>query len=442
MASEEVARDVLQRTFVKGGRYRQAVIVLAAVFLLGVVGFILKLGQDRTQWGYYAATFSYLFTVAQTAPVVSVAMRLAKNHWRRPLARASELFAVVGLFNLLLFIPLLILLPSIEGRNTIWILGVWPSRFYTPHIFDTLMLVGLVVLGLLFLWTAAVPDFAAARDQRGGQGRYAFLAMGWQGTVRQWRVQRALLGLLGGLYFMDVLTTHFLIASDFSMGLVPGWVDSIYPAFHAITGLQAAVAVTIVTMFLLRTVGGYREYLPMESFWGLSKILLALSLMWFYFWWSAFITFWYGRMPVEQNIVQLIMFGPYRPFFVTAFLFCCIFAIGLLIWNPLRKSPAALAAIATMILVGGFFDRMRLYVSSWSLATTTDHTLTTVPAAIWPQVPDLLVIAGGLAGAVLVYLLATRIVPVMSIWEMKELRLYQVPRQLVRRRMLSLGKPD
>ena len=446
MAPEEVTRDVLGRTFSKGGRYWQAVGVLALLFLLGVVGFVLRLDDDRTKWGYYAATFSFLFTTAQTAPLVSVALRLVKNHWRRPLARASELFAVVGVFNLVFLIPLLVLLPSLEGRRTIWINWALPDRpgiyNYTPHIHDTLLLVGLVVCGLGLLWAAAIPDFAAARDQRGGRGLYARLALGFRGTVRQWRLQRGLLGFLGAFYFMAIIFSHYLVSADFSMGLVPGWVDSIYPTFHALTGLQAAVATMLVTMYLLRTVGGYGEYLSMESFWGLSKILLALSLLWFYFWWSGFFLFWYGRQPIEQNILQLVMFGPYLWAFVLAFLFCVIFAVGLLIWNPIRKSPGALAAIATMILVGTFFDRIRLYVSSWSVEEVTAHELEHVPGVIPPDLPDVLIMVGGIAGALLVYLLAARVVPVISIWEMRELRLYQVPRQFLRRRVVNLGKPD
>ena len=413
--------------------------VLGILFLLGIVGFVMRLGDDRTQWGYYAATFSFLFTTTQTAPLVSVALRLAKNHWRRPLARASELFAVVGLFNLLFFIPLLLVLPSLEGRHTIWIL----SPNYTPHVFDTLALVALVICGLGLLWTGAIPDFAAARDRGTHRHRlYTRLALGWQGTVSQWKIQRVLLGFLGAFYFMMIIFVHYLISSDFSMGLVPGWVDSIYPTFHALSGLQAAVATMLVTMFILRTVGGYREYLSMESFWGLSKLLLALSLLWFYFWWSAFITFWYGRQPIEQDVIQLTMFGPYRLAFVVAFLFCFVFAVGLLIWNPLRKSPAALAAIATMILIGGFFDRIRLYVASWSVENVTAHELEAVPNTIRPGLPDYFIMVGGVAGALLVYLLASRIVPVVSMWEMKELKLYQVPRQFLRRRVVTLGKPE
>lgn len=436
----EVTRDVINKTRVRGSKYWGIIALLGGLLVLGIVGLIMRLDSETTKLGYYAATFSFLFTTTQTAPLVSVAFRLAKNHWRRPIARASELFAIVGLFNLLIFIPLMIALPSTEGRWTIWI----QAASWSPHVFDTMMLISLVLCGLGLLWAGAIPDFASLRD-RNGSKIHSMLAMGWQGTVRQWKVQRGFLGFLGAFYFMGIIWTHYVISSDFSMSLVPGWVDSIYPTFHALSGLQAALATMLVTAYILRRFGGYKEYIPMETFWGMSKIFVATSLLWFYFWWSAFITYWYGRMEGEQAVLQLINFGPYLYAWVIAFLFCFVFAVFLLIWNPIRKSPGALASIAVMVLIGCFFDRIRLFVSSWSVSDLRDkHHLYVkdLPDTVLPETPDIMIMVGFIAGAVLVYMLASRIVPVMSIWEMRELRLYQRAGTLVRKKVMILGKPE
>ena len=438
MEPVEVTEDVIARTRSRGSRYWGIVGLLAVLLVVGLVGLAMRMGSETTKLGYYAATFSFLFTTTQTAPLVSVAFRMAKNHWRRPIARASELFAIVGLFNLLIFIPLMIALPSTEGRWTIWI----QAASWSPHVFDTMMLVSLVLCGLGLLWAGAIPDFASLRD-RGGSKIHRRLAMGWRGTVRQWKIQRGLLGFLGAFYFMGIIWTHYVISSDFSMSLVPGWVDAIYPTFHALSGLQAALATMLLTAYVLRRFGGYKDYIPMETFWGMSKIFLATSLLWFYFWWSAFITYWYGRQVGEQHVLQLINFGPYIYAFVIAFLFCFVFAVFILIWNPIRKSPGALASIALMVLIGCFFDRVRLFVSSWSVSDLRNqHILEYVPETVLPEAPDIMIIVGLIAGAVLVYMLATRLIPVISIWEMRELKLYQVSGTLVRRKVMILGKPE
>ena len=115
-----------------------------------------------------------------------------------------------------------------------------------------------------------------------------------------------------------------------------------------------------------------------------------------------------------------------------------------MIWNPLRKSIWGPTIIACCVLVGTFLDRIRLYVSSWSVTATDDkHVLHEVPAAIMPEVSDIMMLVGGLAGAALVYLLATRVVPVISIWEQKELLLYKLHKPFHRlEEVLVLGKKD
>jgi hypothetical protein len=57
-------------------------------------------------------------------------------------------------------------------------------------------------------------------------------------------------------------------------------------------------------------------------------------------------------------------------------------------------------------------------------------------------VADVMIIVGALSGAVLVYLLASRLVPIVSIWEQKELLLYKIHKPFHRTEVLVLGKPD
>src|SRR5438067_409492 len=129
------------------------------------------------------------------------------------------------------------------------------------------------------------------------------------------------LNMFGAFYLMMFVFVSTLFAMDVSETLVPGWKDAIYPAFHTMTGLQGAVATTLLTMLIMRNFGGFREHLHMEQFWALSKFLLATSLLWFYMWWSMFITYWYGRTLPEQAVLQLLIFGPYFGPFVMAFSF-------------------------------------------------------------------------------------------------------------------------
>ncbi|MBI2165728.1 MAG: hypothetical protein HYU29_04925 [Chloroflexi bacterium] len=451
---QEVTEKVLHNHLATGPLFRVAAVFCGVLLLLGVVGFILRVAggfDDRTKWGYYGAIFFYILTTAQAAPIVSVAMRMAKNHWRRPLARAAELYAIVGVLNLLIFIPLLFVLPSAAGRRSLWLDGAarmnaggsgWPPL--APHLWIALMLAGLVFLGLALLYTAALPDLATVRDHSTSK-RHSMLrrlTLGWRGTPFQWRAHRAALGVLGGLYFMFYISTHSFIAIDYGVALVPGWKDSIFPAFQVLSSLQSALAITLVTMFFLRQTGGYKEFFYVDPFWALSKILLATTILWFYFWWASFFTFWYGRTQAEQNVLQLLMFGPYRPLFILAFLFSFLLPFLLLIWNAVRKSILGPTVAAALVLAGNFFDRLRVYVASFSVEDIRAHQLESVPAAHLPDGADILIILGALGGLVLFYLVGTRLVPVLSMWELKEYLTLRRIRPFLKTHVRVMAKPE
>ena len=444
-----VGRDLVARHLASSRGFWIAVLATGVLLALGIAGFVLKLAErgtdDPSAWGYYAALVAFLLTAGGGAVMVAIATRLAKAHWRRPISRASEMFTVVVLYTLVLFIPLLFVLPDLsDHRRSLWFFGEIHMPAYMPHWMALLSFVFLAVAGLALLWASALPDFALLRDSSGRGGMIARLANTWHGTSRQWFVQYHRVGILGALYFMMLVTTHFLFSMDFSMSIVPGWIDALYPATHAHNSLHAGVAIVLLTMFGLRRFCGYGDHIELDQFWGLGKLLFALSLLWFWFWFSSFIIFWYGAKPNEQAVLELLMVGPYLWVFMGAFTLNFLVPLFTMIWNPLRKSIWGPTVIACCVLVGTFLDRIRLYVSSWSVATTDDkHLLHEVPAAVMPEVSDVMMWVGGLAGAALVYLLATRLVPVISIWEQKELFLYKIHKPFHRlEEVLVLGKKD
>ena len=443
MTAEEVTQDVLRSHESPGGGFWKIAGLLAALFGLGIAGFAILLSQgfeDRNVWGYYVTVFAYIFTTAQSAILVSVALRMAKAHWRRPLARISELFAVVGLFNFFLLIPLLWVLPVTDNRRSIWF--EWPG--HSPHLWDTISLGLLVVCGLALLYFASIPDMAAARDRATGgrQARYRLMSFNWRGNPHQWRVLQTGMGLLGGFYFLLLIFVHMMISVDFAMSLVPGWKDSIFPAFHALNGLQSGVALILVTMFILRWKTGLRKYLEVDQFWGLSKLLLALSLLWFYFWWSGFFVYWYGRTPAEQSILKFIMFETYKVPFFLAFGLCFVTPFAILMWNIVRKTTWGPALAGAIVLVGTFFNLTRYYIPAFSIEDPTLHALEHIPPANLPGGADFLIIIGALSGAVLAYMLGTRIFPIISMWEIKEGQILQRVRKLMKIDIKVLAKPE
>jgi Ni/Fe-hydrogenase subunit HybB-like protein len=442
LAPAEIAADALRWVARPTRGYWALAAALAVLVALGLVGVAARLAggfADRAAWGYYAAVFIYLQSAAATVPIVAWVSRFAKGQWALPFRRLADLFAVVGLLSVLLFLPLLGTIPPLLGRNNIWF--DWPVG--APWGWDLLALVILVALGLAQLWVGALPDFAAARDLVAPDAprRERRWALGFQGTIRQWRVVTSAQIILGGLYLAAYIFVMTLLVGDLSMSLVPGWRSAVYPAYTIVTGFQAGLALLVVTMALLRRFGGLSDYLRVDQFWALGKLLLALTLFWFYFFWSDFIVTWYGRQPWEQAVLLLVDFGPYFvPFLLSALLMFAV-PLVLLIANRVRTSIGGTTLVSVLILVGLFFDRVRLYVSAYSIPDPFAPAPPVVPPTHYPDLADLAIVGGGLAAAALVYLLAWRLVPLLALWELREALLLRAIRPFLRTRVLVIAKP-
>ncbi len=444
----EVVEDLVAATGA-GVTFRRVAYILGFLAVLGVVGVIGKavtVGGDTTKWGYVAAVMAFLLTAGGGAPMVAIAPALAKANWVRPASRIAAMFSLIGIVTSLLLIPLLVLLPSLvveeTRRRSVW----FEAPVYSPHVWGMMALVGLTVTGLALFYASALPDFAAMRDHSTGwrQRWGEKLSRGWRGTDVQWRSLRMRIGMFGTLYFLLLVFTHFLISTDFAMSMVPGWRDAIFPMYHSVSSLQAGIASVTLALWVARRYGGLERYLHLDQFWALGKLLFAFSLLWFYFFFSAFIVFWYGRANADIAFLDLLIRGPMVYGFATAFVLCFFAPWWLLIWNRLRVSVNGPAAVAVVVLFGLLVDRVRLYVPSWSVPGDRIHDsyLTDIPATIWPDAFDILTIIGAVSAAVLLMLLASRAVPAVSIWEVQQMNLLSRPVQFLRTHGVLVAKPD
>ena len=427
---EDITEELIHVSRQTGSRMKKAIILSGILSLFGFIGIAMQMANgidDHTKWNFYAVIYFYIFSVTMGIPMAGIGLRFARAQWRRPTSRSAELFAIAGPVNLIFFIPILMVAPPIEGRNSLWM--DWALAPWFP---DIIMMLLLVLTGLAFLYVSLLPDFAAVRDHGSGftQRLASRLSRGWSGSPKEWSLHKSALGILGAFYITAYAMTHLVLSSDFAMTLVPGWKDPIFPAFHAITGLQMGAALLIVTMYLLRRLGGLGRYFELEQFWGYSRLLLALSLFWFYFWWCAFILFWYARLPHEQGVIALFVSGDFavenilaRPqflMFAGAISFSFILPFLILMWNILRRSIVWPTVVGLIVLVGGFFDRMRLYANSWSIDQVGGHGLDHLPTVNAPGLPDLLVFIGMVSSVLFLYLLISRLVGFVSVWETRE----------------------
>ena len=141
------------------------------------------------------------------------------------------------------------------------------------------------------------------------------------------------------------------------------------------------------------------------------------------------------------------MTGPYLKIFICVFILNFVFPLLMMIWNPVRRSFWGPPLIAAGVIIGTFLDRIRLYVAAYSVPGIGDpnvskHELHSIPLAHLPEISDIFIMIGFISGSILVFMLATKIIPIINIWEQKEVVLYEIHKKFHRTEVKILGKPD
>ena len=241
---------------------------------------------------------------------------------------------------------------------------------------------------------------------------------------------------------MLVVFVHFVVVSDYAMSLIAGWKDSILPPLYTIIAFQNTLGLLLIILFVLRKWGGYGQYIGMSLFWSASKIMLGLSLLWTYHLFAFFMTFWYGRLEVESSILRYLMFESYSVIFWTNVLFSFFIPFALMVWNPIRKTAWGPALAGLSALVGGFLFSIRIFVGSFNAGDIYALALSKVPPPVFPDIWDVFMVLGLIGVPLLVYLISIKLLPVMSIWEIKEGSMYQKMDKLFRGEYLVVAKPE
>jgi len=447
--ADVISRELVATTTGASGRFKALAWIFGILGIVGIIALALKWidqGDDSTKWGYVAALVSFLLSVTGGAPMVAMAPVLAKANWVRPVTRLAAIFSFGGVVTIIMLIPLVSLLPPLvhEGavRRTIW----FQAPDYSPHVWSTIGLLLLLFTGIMLFYSAALPDFCHMRDHSTGwrQSLGRRLARGWVGSDSQWRTLRMRIGMFGTFYFLILVFVQFLITSDFGQSVVPGWRDAIFPMYHTISSFQAGVAGLVIALYFSRKYMNLEKYIHLDAFWSLGRLLFALTLLWVYFFYSSFIVFWYGRSANDIAFVELFIKGPMMYAFIVGVALIWFVPWWILIWNRVRRGTTGMVIGSFIILIGLMLDRIRIFVPAWSVPQDQLHTkwLKVIPDTYYPNVFDVLILIGGISLMIAILMLMTRVIPVLSVWQVQEFNLLAKPIRYIKGHATLVAKPD
>jgi Ni/Fe-hydrogenase subunit HybB-like protein len=423
--TEKISSIVLRKKTGRGWWVGFLIGFLLLQLLLFSIGCLLVYGvgiwgiNSPVFWGFAIVNFVWWIGIGHAGTLISAILLLLKQQWRTSINRFAEamtLFAVAcaGLFPLLHLGRVQYFYWLMPYPNT---MNVWP-QFRSPLIWDFFAVSTYATVSLLFWYVGLIPDLATLRDRaRGTFSRvtYGILAMGWRGSARHWKRYQTAYLLLAGLATPLVVSVHTIVSYDFTVGIVPGWHSTIFPPYFVAGAIFSGFAMVLTIAIPLRAAYGLRDFITDKHLDNMAKVMLAAGLIVAYGYLMEAWVAWYNGHPMETYLFYNRFFGPYA-FWYWLLLFCNVVVPQALWFGPIRRMPVVLFVISLIVNVGMWLERFIITVVSLH----RDH-LPSSWGMFYPTVWDWAFLLGSMGLFVSLLFLFIRLLPMISIAEMREL---------------------
>ena len=423
--SARVSDIALTRRFGRVWRWGMAVALALTLLLACGIAILLRKGVGiwginmPVAWAFAIGNYVWWIGIGMGGTFISGALYLAGKEWRNSINRYAEAMTVFAVSVSGIF-PILHL-----GRPWFFywlfpypdIMNVWP-QWRSSLEWDFYAILAYLSVSILYWYVGMIPDLATLRDRAPTLRKarfYGFLALGWQGEAVQWQRFQTLSLLLAGLAVPLVFSVHSMVALDFSEGVLPGWHSSIFPPFFVAGALFSGFAMVLVLGIPMRRALNLQAYITARHLDNLAKVMLAVGLVVDYSYLTEIFMAFYSMDRYEIAVTLHRMQGAYAWLFWST-IFCNVVAIQFLWSARCRRSPAALFIISLLVLVGMWLERFMLIItslyqdfvpSSWGM--------------FYPTFWDLAFLAGSIGLFILLFLLFVRLLPVVSMFELRKL---------------------
>jgi molybdopterin-containing oxidoreductase family membrane subunit len=403
-----------------------AFLAAVVVFALGYEWYVLIMeGQGAAgvtrpdYWGVFLVNTVFWIGISHAGTFISAILRVLKVESRRPFTRAAELMTTFGLVQagLSVFMHL--------GRVwlTYWMFPlpnqrtIWPD-FHSPLMWDLMAITTYLLCSTMYLFLPLIPDMAMVRDRTAGGPLkifYKALALGFRGTEGEWKNLVTAMNIFAFAIIPVMFSVHTIVSWDFAMASRPGWSSTVFGPYFVIGALHSGMAAVAIVLFLLRsTMKHYKYFIRPEHFGTIGMLMLLVSMAWAYFYFNDYIVPWYGGDVWDKLLQEYTEKGPLAYLWYTM-LFCNIVVPWSILWNKKWRETGWLLAIAGILInVGMYLERY--------IIIPVGVTVTRMPFTwrqYYPRI-EIPMTVGTFALFLLLYMLASRLIPLIPVWEVQE----------------------
>lgn len=411
--------DLLFEPILKTGRgFYLAALLLLAIAAWGFYAYTVQFryglgvtGLNRpTFWGFYITNFVFFIGISHAGTLISAILRLCRAEWRRPITRMAETITVLVLFfgagNVLLDL----------GRPDRALYVIWYGRIQSPLIWDVISISTYLTASTIYLYVPLIPDIALLRDRVSGwrKGLYRVLSLGWTGAERQHRRLEIAIAVLAVLVIPIAVSVHTVVSWVFAMTIQPMWHSTIFGPYFVVGAIYSGIAALLIAMAIVRKVYHLEDYIKQIHFNYLGILLLVMTLLWFYFTFAEYLTTFYGNEPTEMAVFWARVTGEYWIYFWAMVLFDFVIPFALLC-NKRTRTITGTTVASVAVCIGMWLERFTIVVP-----TLVNPRLPWERGLYFPTWIEWSLTAAFFATFILLYMIFTKLFPIVSIWEVRE----------------------
>ncbi len=370
-------------------------------------------------WAFDITNFVWWVGIAHAGTLISAVLFLFRQEWRASINRFAEAMTIFSVICAAMF-PVLHL-----GRwwRFYWLLpypnsmDLWP-QFRSPLLWDVFAVSTYATVSILFWYVGLIPDLATLRDRARNtlaQRIYGVAALGWRGSARHWSRYNIAFMLLAGLATPLVASVHTIVSFDFAVSVLPGWHTTIFPPYFVAGAIFSGFAMVLTLTVPIRRWYGLEDIITPRHLDNMAKVIIATGLIVAYGYLMEAFMAWYSANTYERFMYYNRIIGPYKYAFY-ALILCNIIIPQMYWFRPIRQNLWTLWLISIVVNIGMWLERFVIIV----LSLHRDF----VPAVwsmFYPTFWDISLYVGTLGLFFFLLILFIRALPMISIFEMREL---------------------
>jgi Ni/Fe-hydrogenase subunit HybB-like protein len=392
---------------------------LVTIFLVFSRGIGIWGVNSTVVWGLAIADYVWWIGIGNAGTLISSMLLLMRQKWRASTNRFAEamtLFAatIAGIFPIIHLGRPLYFYWLTPYPNT---MHVWP-QWRSALIWDFWAILSYILFSILFWYVGLIPDFATMRDRARSRLQalvYGALALGWCGSFRQWQVYEKLHLALACLGVPLVVSLHSVVGMDFAASLMPGWQETIFPPYFVVGAMYSGFAMVVCLAALVRWGFRMQGLITTAHFDVMAKVMLAASIIMGLSYATEWFNAWYGGERADRSLVVFEFAGSYAPLF-WALLLCNVAIPQAFWWIAIRRSVVAVFVIAVIINIGMWLERILII---WN--TLSHDYMPSAWRVFFPTLWDWMITLGSLGLFALMFLVFVRLIPVVSMHEVRKL---------------------